>query len=116
MPNEDGALQPHELAERGLIPAPALDPTKEVHIMAFERTPRPGPGVYVPEEDVTETLPDGRTVQVAVKGAEMPMAEAVRLGLVKAPAPAGPSETKEAAPAETKEEEAPAKTKAEAKK
>jgi hypothetical protein len=83
--------------------------------MAFERAPRPGPGVYVPEEDVTETLPDGRTVQVAVKGAEMPMTEAVRLGLVKtAPAP-GPSETKEAAPSETKEE-APAKAKAEAKK
>jgi len=84
--------------------------------MAFERAPRPGPGVYVPEEDVTETLPDGRTIQVATKGAEMPMAEAVRLGLVKTPALVGPSETKEAAPQETKEEAAPAKAKAEAKK
>lgn len=108
MPNEEGLLQPHELAERGLGPAvfgpSTLETTQEVEIMALSSSrPEPsGPGVYVPEEDVTETLPDGRTIQVAAKGAEMPLAEAERLGLVKAPAPVGPAETKVVEPAETK--------------
>lgn len=61
-----------------------------------------GPGVWVAEEDVTETLPDGRQIQVAVKGQEMPLSEAEKLGLVKSTPPPGPAETKEAAPSETK--------------
>lgn len=82
-----------------------------------------GPGnMYTAEEDIVETLPDGRQVQVAVKGTEMPMADAVRLGLVKVSAAPAPAETKVAAPAETKakaeaaEDEAQAPKKAEAKK
>jgi hypothetical protein len=86
-----------------------------------------GPGnTWTAEEDVTETLPDGRQIQVAVKGAEMPMADAVRLGLVKVSAQPAPSEAKvvepsekKAAAAEKAEEEskpAAAPAKAEAKK
>lgn len=67
---------------------------------------------YLVEEDVTETLPDGRTIQRAAKGTRMPLAVARQMGLVKdAKQPAAPSETKEEAPAETKEEK-PAETKA----
>ncbi len=51
-------------------------------------------GRYRVNEDVTETLPDGRVIQVAVKGSEMTMAEASRLGLVKNEHFAGPSEVK----------------------
>ena len=69
--------------------------------MDMNRT-RTGPGMWTAEEDVIETLPDGRTIQVATKGTEMPMADAVRLGLVKDGAAARPSETKVEAPAETK--------------
>lgn len=58
--------------------------------------------VYRVAEDVTETLPDGRTIQVAAAGTEVPIAEARRLGLVKDQQEAGPSETKDDAPAETK--------------
>lgn len=50
--------------------------------------------VYRVTEDVTETLADGRTIQVAAKGTEVPVAEARRLGLVKDKQDAGPSETK----------------------
>lgn len=57
--------------------------------------------VYRVTEDVTETLADGRTIQVAAKGTEVPIAEARRLGLVKDAQEAGPSETK--APANKKE-------------
>jgi hypothetical protein len=49
---------------------------------------------YTPEEDVTETLPDGRTIQVAVKGVPMAMSDAQKWGLVKAPKTQGPSEKK----------------------
>lgn len=50
--------------------------------------------VYRVPEDVTETLADGRTIQVAAKGTEIPVAEARRLGLVKDAQEARPSETK----------------------
>lgn len=50
--------------------------------------------MYRVEEDVTETLPDGRTIQVATKGTDLPVAEARRLGLVKDDQTSGPSETK----------------------
>lgn len=51
-------------------------------------------GRYRVEEDVTETLADGRVIQVAVKGTDMTMTEAVRLGLVKNDQYVGPSEVK----------------------
>lgn len=61
---------------------------------------------YLVEEDVTETLPDGRTIQRAAKGTRMPLAVARQMGLVKdTKQPAGPSESKEEAPAETKADE-----------
>lgn len=49
---------------------------------------------FVPEADITETLLDGRTIQIAARGVPVPYAEAVRLGLVKVEAPTGPTETK----------------------
>lgn len=52
---------------------------------------------YIPENDITQTLPDGREILVAIKGVAMPLAEAKRRGFVKADQPAGPSETKDAA-------------------
>lgn len=58
--------------------------------------------MYRVEEDVTETLPDGRTIQVAAKGTDLPLTEARRLGLVKDDQETGPSETKTAEPQETK--------------
>ena len=64
-----------------------------------------GQGEYIPEEDVTETLEDGRMIQIAVKGHPIPMGEAVKLDLVKQGGQPGPSETKPAkAGAETKSE------------
>lgn len=133
MPNEEGLWQPHELAEIGLGPAVfgpmPLETTQEVEIVDINyNRMRFGPGnTYTAEEDIIETLPDGRQVQVAVKGAEMPIQDAVRLGLVKVTAQPVPQETKVEAPAETKaaapakaEEEKPAapaaNKKAEAKK
>lgn len=38
---------------------------------------------YTAEKDHIETLPDGRQVQVLAKGITIPIAEAIRLGLVK---------------------------------
>lgn len=58
--------------------------------------------VFRVENDVTEEQPDGRLIQVAAAGTEVPMAEARRLGLVKDTKETGPTETKEPAPAETK--------------
>lgn len=49
---------------------------------------------YVVEEDVVETLPDGRTIQVAAKGSAFSMADARRLGLLKDAGDVGPSEVK----------------------
>lgn len=61
---------------------------------------------YLVEEDVTETLPDGRTIQRAAKGTRMPLAVARQMGLVKdTKQPAAPAETKDEAPAETKTDE-----------
>ena len=76
-------------------------------------TSRQGAGVYVAPEDVTEELPDGRIIQIAVKGQEYPMAEAIKAGLVKERKAQGPTESKPApgpteAKAEEAEEEAPA--------
>lgn len=50
--------------------------------------------VFRVEADVTETLPDGRTIQVAAAGTEVPIAEARRLGLIKDEKQTGPAETK----------------------
>lgn len=68
--------------------------------------------MFTPEKDVTETLEDGRTIQVAVKGVPMPVTEAKKLGLVKDETPkesesAGakakaPAENKAKAPKENK--------------
>jgi hypothetical protein len=61
--------------------------------------------MFVPEEDVVQELPDGRQIQLAVKGAEIPLAKAIELGLVKESKQQGPKETKPAAvPSETKAE------------
>jgi hypothetical protein len=57
-------------------------------------TPEERMSVHRVEQDVTETLPDGRTIQVAAAGTELPLEEAKRLGLVKEPEPQGPAETK----------------------
>jgi hypothetical protein len=115
MPGEDGVLQPHELAERGLGPTvfgPSPTQNMEVNIVDIDMNrARFGPQTHIVEEDITETLPDGRTIQVATKGAEMPLTRAVELGLVKVSAQVTPAETKVAAPAETK---ASAKAEAEA--
>lgn len=51
-------------------------------------------GIYRVPEEVLQTLPDGRTIQLAAAGTEMPLAEARRLGLVKDEQTVGPSETK----------------------
>lgn len=55
-----------------------------------------GLGTYTPEEDVTETLEDGRTIQIALKGHPIPMADAIRAGLVKEGKTQGPAEKKPA--------------------
>ena len=65
--------------------------------MAITATAGLDPQVYEVHEDVTETGPDGRVTQIAVKGTALPMAQALALGLVKAPAAPGPTETKETA-------------------
>ncbi len=50
---------------------------------------------YTPSQDVTETLPDGRVIQVCAAGMPMPIQEARRRGLVvdapAVPEPAEPS-------------------------
>lgn len=51
-------------------------------------------GMFTAERDITETLPDGRTIQVATKGGQMPMSEARRLGLVKSSEKPQPAENK----------------------
>jgi hypothetical protein len=62
-----------------------------------------GPGgTYTPEEDVTQELPDGRQIQVAVKGTPIPYEKAVEAGLVKEAKAQGPAETKVKTPKETK--------------
>jgi hypothetical protein len=110
--DEGDVLQPHELAEQGLggMFPPASFPTlppMEVLDMAIANQPPQGQGAdFVPEEDVIETLPDGRQVQKAVKGVPIPYADALKAGLIKAPEAQGPKETKPSAgPLEVKAEE-----------
>lgn len=66
------------------------------------------PQVYVVPDDVTETQPDGRVVQVAAKGSALPLVQAQALGLVKVTQSVRPTESKEAAPAERKSAPPPA--------
>jgi hypothetical protein len=49
---------------------------------------------YIPEDDITETLPDGRVIQVAAKGTPVPHPRAVQLGLIKPTKASGPTEVK----------------------
>lgn len=67
-------------------------PTEGAPIMAKAHTDPNDP--YIPDEDVTETLADGRVVQIAAKGVPVPYAEAVRRGLIKPAKSTGPSEVK----------------------
>jgi hypothetical protein len=60
--------------------------------------------VYIPEEDIVQTLPDGRTVLLAPKGVPVPMAVARQRGFIKVAQLAAPAEIK-AAPAEVPEGE-----------
>lgn len=50
-------------------------------------------GYYIPENDIVQTLADGRQVLLAAKGVPVPEAEARRLGYIK-DGEAGPSEIK----------------------
>ena len=58
-------------------------------------------GYFIPEEDIFETLPDGRLIQLAAKGVPIAEADARRQGFIK-DNQVGPSETKIIAPDETK--------------
>lgn len=58
-------------------------------------------GYFIPEEDIFETLPDGRLIQRAAKGVPVAEAEARRQGFIK-DNNTGPSETKVDAPDSTK--------------
>ena len=53
------------------------------------------PAVYEVPDDVYETLPDGRVIQIAVKGTALPLGEAQKLGLIKMDVKTTPAETKE---------------------
>lgn len=77
------------------------------------RAPQP---MYTLEEDVIETLEDGRTIQIGVKGAQIPMSEAIRLGLVDDPEAAKAKkeaavEAKKPAPEEAKPAAGPTESK-----
>lgn len=50
-------------------------------------------GYFIPEEDIFETLPDGRLIQLAAKGVPVAENDARRLGFIK-DSSVGPSETK----------------------
>ena len=50
-------------------------------------------GYFIPEEDIFETLPDGRLIQLAAKGVPIAEADARRQGFIK-DNQVGPSETK----------------------
>jgi hypothetical protein len=63
--------------------------------------PAVDPRFHTVKEDVTEKLKDGRQILIARKGTVRPIARAVELGLVKTNT-AGPTETKESNPTETK--------------
>ena len=53
-------------------------------------------GFFIAEDDITQTLADGRTIQLAAKGVEIPVAVARSMGLIK-DGESGPSEFKSAA-------------------
>src|SRR5436190_6507403 len=105
----DKVLEPHELAERGLgeifgAPGPTIQPLEVLGMPIVNQPQNPQTQAdFVPEEDIIETLPDGRTIQKAVAGVPVPYAEAVKQGLIKEPKSQGPSETKpQPGPSETK--------------
>ena len=50
-------------------------------------------GYFIPEEDIFETLPDGRLIQLAAKGVPIAETDARRQGFIK-DNNTGPSETK----------------------
>lgn len=78
--------------------------------MAITREKEQEPGAtYTPEQDVYETLADGRTTLKAAAGVALPVTEAERLGLTKPTKSAGPSETKTETDAEAKAAAAAAK-------
>src|SRR5215207_5752231 len=58
------------------------------------RQPQAPAGWFVAEDDIFETLPDGRVVQLAFKGTSMPMAEAERRGFAKVDQRVTPQEVK----------------------
>jgi hypothetical protein len=100
MAESDRVLQPHELAERGLAPLfgqPPLTEIKETEIMDFRRATGQ---TFTPQEDVLETLPDGRVIQVGAAGMPMPLQEAQRMGVAneQGEAVAAAKPAKEAAP------------------
>ncbi len=49
---------------------------------------------YTPAMDITKKKDDGSVEVIARKGVPIPLAEAIRLGLIKAPQTQGPSERK----------------------
>lgn len=92
---DEDVLGPKELADMGLAHVFSPLPTEEEEAVPIENLQNMSAGgMYTPEEDVTETLPDGRTIQVAVKGVPIPMAVAIKAGLVKPEVKSGPSEKK----------------------
>lgn len=109
-------LQPHELAERGLWGPPQPGPAtagKEIIEMplSLDRT-APRTDMYVAQEDVIETLEDGRTIQIAVAGGSIPMKEAIRLQLPGTAQEETVPKKKEApAPSESKPETGPSEKK-----
>src|SRR5690349_12530910 len=79
-------LQPHELAARGLTvvkPGPATQ--NEVQLMPITSNSfnREQGEMYTAQEDVTRTLEDGRIIQVVGKGGQIPLSEAIKLGIIK---------------------------------
>lgn len=96
MLEDKNVLGPKELEEMGLNHIFGPTPTQEATEVAITSsiTNMSAGGMYTPEEDVTETLPDGRTIQVAVKGVAIPMAQAIAAGLVKPEVKSGPKEKK----------------------
>lgn len=77
----DRVLQPHELAERGLEPIFGPSAPLEKEIQMDLRTNRQSGATFMPTEDVTKTLEDGRQIQIAVAGVPMPLAAAIDAGL-----------------------------------
>jgi hypothetical protein len=57
-------------------------------------------GNYIPENDILETLADGRTILLASKGVPIPLHLAEARGFIKDGEPVGPSEVKAVEPDE----------------